>query len=325
MDMQLIIQTALETLERNTTITANWKALKGLTDGELTITAGANTFNFLTEVKREVRPQHIAGILRQKAQFGNLIIIAEKLFPGAKAELRELHIPYLEANGNLFIKKKDTLIWIDTNPPLRIKPQTGNRAFTKTGLKVLFHFLMDRALINYPQRTIALITGVGLGNIPQIINGLKETGYLLQLNKDAYIWENRLKLLDRWMADYDILLKPTLLRGRFTFPGNWEDIPLNREQTVWGGEPAADRLTNHLRPEEFIIYTKETNQELIRNYRLIPQDNGEFLAFQWFWEDDLTREITPPLLVYADLIIKGDKRSKETAQIIFDEYLRDVI
>jgi len=327
MNGQILIQTALENLQQNTGITGRWKALKGLTDGGLIIKAGINTFNFHAEVKREVRPQHIESILRKKAQFGDdLIVIAEKLFPKAKAELRELCIPYLEANGNLFIKRNGTLIWIDANPPLRIKQQTGNRAFTKTGLKVLFHFLLDQSLVNYPQRKIAVDTGVSLGNIPQIIRGLKETGYLLQLNKDSYVWEDRPKLLDRWIADYETILRPTLLLGRFTFNGDYSDIRFITNQTVWGGEFAADRLTNHLRPEEFTIYTKETKQELIRNYKFMPKDDGEFFAYQWFWENHPFREnIAPYLLIYADLMIKGDKRSKETAQLIFNEYLRDII
>jgi len=314
-----IIQFALESLEQKTGITGYWEELQHKDGIRLIISIRNNSFIFSVEAKREVRPQHIQNILKQKERLGDLIVVAERIFQKAKAELRELSIPYIEANGNVFIKKSDTLIWIDTNPPLKIKRETGNRAFTKTGLKVLFHFLMNESLINTPQRQIAGETGVSLGNVPQIISGLIKTGHLFQLNKDTYAWAGHHKLLERWITEYETVLRPALFLGRFTFKGDYREIGLTGDQTVWGGEPAADFITNHLRPEEYTIYTKETRQELMRKYRFMPKDDGELYAYQWFWNDGnhFRENIAPPLLIYADLMIKGDKRSIETAQMIY--------
>jgi hypothetical protein len=41
------------------------------------------------------------------------------------------------------------------------------------------------------------------------------------------------------------------------------------------------------------------------------------------WEHDEVDTVVNPLLAYADLITKGDRRCTETAQKIFDEYLQD--
>ena len=203
-----------------------------------------------------------------------------------------------------------------------IKKNTGNRAFTKTGLKVLFHLLCNKEDINLPQRQLAEKANVALGNIPQFIEGLKETGYLIPLKKGHYVWEKRKELLERWINEYDTVLKPKLSKERYTtFQGNFRDIRFNHALTVWGGEPAADMLTNYLRPEKFILYTKENRKDLMKNYRLIPKKDGEIEALAMFWNNPEKQMTAPPILVYADLLLEGGKRNLETAEIIFDEYI----
>ncbi|MFX8984348.1 hypothetical protein ABTN17_20385, partial [Acinetobacter baumannii] len=78
------------------------------------------------------------------------------------------------------------------------KEKTG-RAFTKTGLKLVFHFLLNEAFINLTYREMAHRTGIGFGNINIIINDLKEQGFLLQVNKQEYKLNNKKELLQRWM------------------------------------------------------------------------------------------------------------------------------
>lgn len=57
----------------------------------------------------------------------------------------------------------------------------------------------------------------------------------------------------------------------------------------------------------------------------MPDTNGEIEVYETFWEKGYEKEkCAPPLLVYADLIINGDKRSLETAKIIYDQYLTEL-
>jgi len=324
MENQKIIQTALERLKETTGI-EGYMTLNDPLDCQIVLIINHQKLTFNAEVKREIRPHQIEQIIAFNHHFNDkLLVVAEKIYPKVKVELRELGIPFLEANGNLNLKRNNTWIWIDTNPPLKLTKGKGNRAFTKTGLKVVFHFLLERELINKPQRYIAEITQVAVGNIPQIIEGLKNTGYIHPLNKNTYMWEDPKALLDRWTAEYATTLRPALFQGRYQITGDWKSIYFNDEKTLWGGEPAADLLTHHLRPEEFILYTKETNQELIRNYRLKPHSEGELYVYDRFWYDErfaVNPNFVPPPLIYADLMIKGDKRCRETAKLIFDEHL----
>lgn len=317
---QEIVHIALENLSQNNGIEGIWQE-NGPLDGLLELTLNGQKHTFVVEIKREVRNHQLRGIETYINNYDNFMIIANRIFPKIKEELRNREIPYLEANGNIFLKKNGIYLFVDTHKPLDIKQNKGNRAFTKTGLKVLFYLLQNKEAINLTQREIAENANIGLGNIPQVFEGLKATGYLALLNNKTYIWENRKALLERWIEDYATVLKPKLIKERYTYKGNWQEIKLNTNKTVWGGEPAADILTNHLRPEKLLIYTKENRLDLIKNYRLIPDKMGEIEVLDMFWGES-QGETAPHLLVYADLMIEGGKRNKETADKIYHEFIQ---
>ena len=58
--------------------------------------------------------------------------------------------------------------------------------------------------------------------------------------------------------------------------------------------------------------------------RLFPDPEWEIEVYETFWEiESEVEKCVPPLLVYADLIINEDKRSIETANIIYEKYLKE--
>jgi len=319
---QEIVHLALENLEKETGIVGRWTERRDI-DGEIDFLINDEKLHYFVEVKREVRPYQIGQLLKYRNLFTNVLLIAERIFPKVKAELRELQFPYLETNGNVFIKKDQLWLWIDTNQKLETKKETGNRAFTKTGLKVLFYFLLNKDNVNHPQRLIAEQAGVALGNIPLVINGLKETGYLLQRDRKTFTWERRRELIDRWITGYEITLKPHILLGKFQLPTAWQELDLNEFEESWGGEPAGDILTNYLRPEEYILFTKKNRTDFIKKYRLRPDEKGDLDLYEMFWgmNQENQHRTVPPLLVYADLKLKNNKRCRQTAEMIWNEHI----
>jgi len=315
-----IIHIAIENLGQHTDIKGLWKE-KGPLDGALDLYINGTKHCFELIIKREIRAHQLKPIEGYFQKHDNLMLVASRIFPKIKEELREKGIPYLEANGNIFLKKEGVYLLIETAKAIKTEKNKGNRAFTKTGLKVLFYLLQNKDDINLTQRELAEKANVGLGNIPQIINGLKATGFLQALNNKTYVWKNIETLLDQWVTEYAILLKPKLLKEKYTLKGNWQDIVLDNTKTFWGGEPAADILTNYLRPEKFLIYTRENRMELMKKYRLMPDKNGEIEVLDLFWEQEWGNTV-PPLLIYADLILEGGKRNKETAEKIYNEYIK---
>lgn len=323
-----ILNNAIHNLEKNIPINWDWKTIdynkdKGF-DGELNIILNNQKNIFFVEIKKDVKNHQLFNILNYKNKFTNFLLVAEKLYPKVKKEFRENRVNYLEGNGNVYINTDNLFLYIDTNEVAKTQKEKGNRAFTKTGLKVIFQFLLKPKLINQTQREIAEITNVALGNIPLIINGLLETNLIVRLNKNEYVINNYEELLNKWITEFEQTLKPTLFKQRFRFQNkdkDWRTVPLNTDKTVWGGEPAGDIITNHLRPEKFTLYTKETTKDLILNYKLLPDDNGEITVYDMFWNNDYDTNTAPNELVYTDLMITDDKRCKETAKLIFNEYI----
>jgi hypothetical protein len=324
-----VIHIAIENLKNTAKVEAVWNNNTNLPlDGILTLFIDNQKIEFNTDIKKELRFHQLIQIEKLANTYPPFIIVAERIFPKIKEELRQLNIAYLEANGNIYFHHEHFRYVIEANKPLQIPKEKQNRAFTKTGLKVLFHFLVKPELVNLPHREIAEITQVAHGNIAYILNGLKETGYLARLNKNMFQLMNKKELLQKWAVAYKETLQTNLEIGRFRFANeenfiHWRKVQLQKGKTWWGGEPAGDLLTNYLRPGELTIYTTETRNELMRNYRLIPEPKGEVRIYKKFWNNETNdnNEAVPPLLTYVDLINTGDKRCRETAKIIWDKFL----
>lgn len=323
-----ILYTAIHSIEKDIPVIYNWKTVDNKNDigidGELTLTVNNQKKQMMVEIKKDVKNHQMLNIIELNNQFENFLLVAEKLYPKVKKELRENNINYMEANGNIYINKENFFLYIDTNKTAQNQKEKGNRAFTKTGLKVVFHFLINTKLLNETQREIAERANVALGNIPLIINGLLENNFILKVNKNDYIINNYEELLNKWITEFEQTLKPTIFKKRFKFQNenyDWKTLKLDTNKTVWGGEPAGDIITNHLRPEIFTLYTKENPKDLMMNYRLLPDDEGNIWVYEKFWTTDF-EDIAPKELVYADLMINADKRSIETAKLILNEYIQ---
>jgi hypothetical protein len=312
-----IIHLALEQLQQETGITARY-----LDEGLLQLKGEGKPMQFVVIYKDEPRNYQLAEFVSLKEQQKHMIVIARQLFPGIRERLYANDIAYLDTQGNMFLKAPGIYILVEGKKTTQRKATHGNRAFTATGLKVLFQLLQNKDLVNAPQRTIAQKAGVALGNIKMVLDGLKETGYLIPLNKKEYLWENRQELLQRWAENYATLLRPRLIKGRYRLTQPWQEIRLNTPPTVWGGEPAADLLTHHLRPEQYTLYTKETATQLLKNYRLIPDKTGDLEVLERFWPQTREEATAPALLIYADLLGQGSKRNLETAKIIYHEHIQ---
>jgi hypothetical protein len=323
------IYIALENLEKNAGIKGKWKDTgpKEI-DGQIEFRINNNRLKLHTQIKKEIRIHQLPQLFAMAERYKPLMIVAQHLFPIVKEELREKGVAYLETNGNIYLKQNDLLVWLDVQKPLQTTVDKTNRAFTKTGLKVIFHFLLNEQYINMPYREIARLTEVALGNINYVITGLKQQDYLIKLNKDEFRLHNKKGLLEKWMAAYVERLKPTLLIGTFRFLkeddfAKWKSLPLRNGNTWWGGEPAGDLFTHYLKPAELTLYTTETRNDMIKNYRMVPDDNGNIKVYKKFWYyDDVSDNVVPPLLAYIDLMITNDRRCIETAQKIYDEFLQ---
>jgi len=232
-----------------------WRQQDRDVDGEIQFIYNKELYRIPVEVKKEVRAHQLGKLFDLKKKLKRVMVVAEYIYPKLKEELRAEGVAYLETNGNIFIKEDNLFLWVDN---LKTEPKetcaTG-RAFAKTGLKLLFHFLVDEDLLNLTYREIARRTGIGFGNINFIMTDLKEQGFLLNINKDTYKFTRKDQLLQKWIRAYNEKLKPAVEIGTFRFVNkdryfNWKDIELKPGETFWGGEPAGGILTDYLQQRQ---------------------------------------------------------------------------
>lgn len=327
-----IVTKALEKLQTQTGFTAEWTQLENTIDGKLNLKLQGRKYQTYATVKRELRQYQLDQILNYAKEYKPIIVIAEHIFPAIKERLREEKIGYIDIAGNIFINDGDIYVWIDGNKPNKKIKRVTNRAFTKAGLRTVFYLLLHEVAINMPYRQLAQNTGVAVGNIQNVLEGLKDAGFIMHKNKQEKVLHNKKALLHRWIDGYRETLKPALHIGNFEFLNNdsfqnWKKLEMPDPEIVkaqWGGEPAAEEMTKYLNPQQLTLYIKKNTTLFLTKWKLVPNEKGDLLIYEKFWhnEPENNDKLVPPLLVYADLIITDDPRCIETAAIIYDKYLK---
>ncbi len=92
----------------------------------------------------------------------------------------------------------------------------------------------------------------------------------------------------------------------------------------WGGEIAAAKITQYLKPETATIYVKPPAGRVQAEFRLRKDPNGNIELLKAFWPPriKLTHGPNAPfIVVYADLLAIGDDRTIETARMLYEKYI----
>jgi hypothetical protein len=298
-------------------------------NGNITLTFNGLTFKYRVEARNQLRTIHLPNIFELQKETNDLLVVAEIIYPNLRITLKERGINYIDTTGNVFIKAGNNVIFIEGKKTEELeKPGFTDRAFNKTGLILIFHLLHSEDFINLPYRDIAATYGIAVGNVTYILKNLEELGYVRKIENRNFKILNKEALLQQWIQNYPLKLKPALHVGNFNlFNKNirdWKNLIFDPQTILWGAEPAASLLTDYLVPAELTIYTTETKTELIKNLKLIPDPLGPLKAYRKFWQfnKEAGEYKVPLVLVYADLVNSGDTRNIETAQMIYDKYIK---
>jgi len=272
---------------------------------------------------------HVAGQIRRLEK--PVILITRHVTPPMAERMKELNLAFIDTAGNAYINAPPLFVYIIGQKKKDI-PEGGrtSRAFKPTGIKVVFALLCLPELAKAPYRDIARAADVALGTVGWVMNDLKKMNYMKDRGKYGRKLFNVDNLIDTWIHAYARELRPKLYIGRYggTKKEWWEKTAWQKTGTFLGGEPAAARLTDYLKPEIITIYgNEEINKFLLKNHlRKDPQ--GKVEIFRTFWNFDYPWnyvELAPPLLIYADLTATADDRNIETARIIYDQYINRFI
>ncbi|HET9177678.1 MAG TPA: type IV toxin-antitoxin system AbiEi family antitoxin [Terriglobia bacterium] len=283
------------------------------------------TKRFVVEVKRVVNPNSLGRVAEQVARLPQpALLAAEYVNPNMAERLKRINVFFLDTVGNAYLDVPGVFIYIKgQKPPAKLFTERPRRAFRQAGLKVIFALLCKQELLNAPYRTVAEAADVALGAIGWIFGDLERLGYLLKLPEHGRKLVQKEQLLERWVTAYPEQLRPKLVIGRYAAPDRdwWQKAHIQEQQAFWGGEIAAARLTQYLKPEDITIYVRGLPGPLLATHRLRKDARGSVEVLKAFWDArvDWTNQGTVhPILAYADLLRTGDARNLETARQLYD-------
>jgi hypothetical protein len=206
---------------------------------------------------------------------------------------------------------------------------TTPRAGMVTTLRVVFALLCRRELLNAPYREIIRAAGVALGAVGGVFRDLHGRGYITGGTRkgDRRLLEPQ-RLLEEWVTNYPIRLRPKLTPRRFraVTPDWWQRADMTTYGAQWGGEVAAEKLTGYLKPETVTLYVRPEKDRanvvrLVAAHRLRADPRGDIEMLDTFWNfpaDQDHPDIVPPILVYADLMATHDPRNLDAARLLYE-------
>jgi hypothetical protein len=288
-------------------------------DATLGLRFGGRELRYVAEAKLGLRPATLGAVIHQlRAHGGNPLLVADHVTPPLADALRAQGIEFIDAAGNAFLNQPPLLVFVKGQRLLEERPALERgRAFQATGLQVLFALLARPELVARPYREIAAAAGVAHGTVGWVMAELPGLGCIAKVGGRRRLI-NAERLLDRWTEAYARTLRPKLLLGRYR-----GDVGALQRTTPWpgdvliGGELAAARLTRHLRPGTATFYAEAIDPKFLLKLVLKADAQGNVDFRRRFWNFPAEEiELTPNLLVYADLLAIGDARCLETAQLL---------
>ena len=229
------------------------------------------------------------------------------------------NIQYQLKNGNIVL-----MLANKGEKPVEDTTAKAYPIFLEKGLKVIFYLLLDKQNVARPYREIMDATGVAIGTVKNVIDGLIYQQFV-RVEKNKRFLTNTDRLLMLWATNYGLNLKPKLFQTRFAFRDeerrrNWKHLELP-DGMLWGGEPAAALNDGFIAPGEFNVYADVPAATLMKTGAVVPAVDGEIAVYQKFWKVADAKTI-PALLIYADLMDTANGRCIEAAQKIKDNELK---
>lgn len=229
------------------------------------------------------------------------------------------NIQYQLKNGNIVL-----MLANKGEKPVEDTTAKAYPIFLEKGLKVIFYLLLDKQNVARPYREIMDATGVAIGTVKNVIDGLIYQQFV-RVEKNKRFLTNTDRLLMLWATNYGLNLKPKLFQTRFAFRDeerrrNWKHLELP-DGMLWGGEPAAALNDGFIAPGEFTVYADVPAATLMKTGAVVPDAYGEIAVYQKFWKGTDAKTV-PALLIYADMMDTANGRCIEAAQKIKENELK---
>lgn len=296
-------------------------------DGVLSLFTSQMKFDFVFEIKKRFTLSKLSKTFIPSTSFTSIILISDYIPKPVKEFLKEKNISYLDTAGNAFITNNEELyIYVETNKNIPLTPQKSSRAFSKSGLKVIYQLLINEKTLNTPYRYIGEVSQVSIDTVRRVLKELQRDQFIVKINKKKSKLQNKERLFQEWVILFNRVLRPKLKQKKFDAK-NFTNIRLlinvSNPSSI-GGELAGEMLSNHLIAQNAILYTDKSFFDLARKLELRPNTKGAITFIEKFWKNSTTnnKKTVHSILVYADLVNNPTPRNLETAKLIYDKYVK---
>ncbi len=296
-------------------------------DAEVEITLQGRTVRLHAEVKRTHLATAVAralvGALGDRAP--GWILFAPYIGRPLAALLVEHGLNYVDLHGNCHVRAGGRLAaHVEGRRPAKTADRPkGVRA---AGVRALFALLAEPALLGTTGRQIARAANTTHPTALDAVRRLEEAGAVATAGRQRGWMPGGMRIaFERWMAEYETVLRPALMVGRYRTP---DPTPpdLDRRITAlaatehgirFGGAAAAFRIAPHHRGETTVVHLEGDAARILRPLRAVADPRGP-LWVMGLPGPQAARGMTPdtahPLLVYAEMLHAADDRTLEAAQ-----------
>ncbi len=314
---------------------------QGEGDGVAVIKRGKHAFRRPYTVRKtlDAGTIHMVSLLRKESGKG-LLLVSPHVNERQAAQLRRADVFFVDTAGNAFVEEPGLLVWVTgRRVPKTNKNGSTSRAFHASGLKLVFALLADpaldaddrdSALINKTYREIGAATGLSHSTVGWVMPDLLRQGFVVDMGHGQRMLADRKRLMEHWMHGYATRLRPRMVQARYQ-PATmdwWKTAML--DQALWSGEVAAAKMTRQLKPGTATLFGEPLSHEFILNHGLQKDPKGTVECVKPFLplcrlSAKSDSDCVHPLLVFADLVFVDDDRTREIAQIVYDNHLRSTI
>ena len=322
--LQKVVATVTDRIGIPVRVTKHAPELNGQrVDALVRIGQGKAAVTYAAEVKRGLRPATLGPILHQIDRLKTrALLVADYVTPPLAEKLKDRGVAFLDAAGNGYIDQPPLFVWVkgERLPEEPVAGPVTGRAFQASGLKVIFALLCNPEWAAWPYREIGRLAGVAHGTVGWVMTELPKLGFVGTITGTRRLLQREL-LLKQWVEAYARTLRPKLALGRYRTEMNrwWTEFNPQEYGLVLGGEPAAERLTQYLRPETVTIYGARPDPRFLLDFRMRADPEGPVEVLKRFWNFEGEDAAVAPLpLVYADLLAIGDARCLETANFLHE-------
>lgn len=329
-----LIRQALAGLQAATGLAAVWDARPAQAGGQALLIgpAGAQR-QFAARVRHADRFEALTALRNQFAAGETdppSLLVTTQLSAEAAQHCRNLGLQFVDGAGNAYLDQPGLFVFVcGRRGATTLQAPAQGRALTASALRIQFALLCQPELLHAAYRRVASAAGVALGSVGPSLEDLRARGRIARSGARGELRElvGRERLLQEWVVNFPIRLRPKLNAKRFAAPKGdwWRGADLRDYGACWGGEVAATLLGAPVQPGSAIIYLEAQRERrnlwhLIVDHQLRPDPQGPVEILDRFWHfddppsgDQSMPSTAPRLLVHADLMAQGDRAGVQAA------------